>query len=265
MTCAWTPDEEVLTEEFKSLSEEKRERALLLATSSLQALTYNRVGTCPITIRPCPSPPLCGCEWLPRRITEGYMNGNLTCLCGRACSPLSEIDLPGPVGFIDSLRIDGVEQDLTNGEWRLDDGHLLVWQGAGASPVPSYQDLNKGDDQPGTWSVTYSQSYPVLADARMAVAYLAMEFAKAFQPRGKCQLPRGVTQVARQGVSFTINAGLFPNGLTNIDVTDQFILKWAPAGSPTQSAQVFDPRALRPRVVSAVPMRPVGSLPGESS
>jgi hypothetical protein len=96
----------------------------------------------------------------------------------------------------------------------------------------------------------------------MAVAALALEFAEGCKPKGKCKLPRGVRSVTRMGVSFTLEAGLFPNGLTGIDVTDQFIMKWVPAGSPIQNAVVFDPRkTLRPRVTAGVPARPgTGSL-----
>jgi hypothetical protein len=196
---------------------------------------------------------------------DGLWRNN--CSHQSVCSPLSEVNIPGPVGYIDRFVIDSVEMDLDTGDWRLDNGHLLVWQGDGPSPIPETQDLNKADDEPGAWAITYSRSYPVLADGRIAVAYLAMEFAKACLPKGKCALPRGVTSVVRNGVSFTLEAGLFPNGLTGIDTVDQFILKWAPAGSPTKSAQVFDPsrQAARTRVTSSVPQRPVPAASGGSS
>jgi hypothetical protein len=92
----------------------------------------------------------------------------------------------------------------------------------------------------------------------MAVAYLAMEFAKACLPSKKCSLPRGVTNVVRNGVSFSVEAGLFPGGLTGIDIVDQFILKWAPAGSPLRSATVFRPGKAGPRRTNTVPLRPLG-------
>lgn len=265
MTCVWEPDPACLTDAWAALGPEDQERALRLATSSLQMLTYYRVGTCPITIRPCPTARPCSCAWNPHVGTDGLWRNDCPCGWDRgACGPLSEVDLPGPVGYIDALMVDGVLLDLDSGDWRLDDGHLLVWQGDGPSPIPSTQDLNKPDTEPGTWSITYSRSYPVAADGRLAVAYLAMEFAKACQPKAKCALPRGVTSVVRNGVSFTVEAGLFPNGLTGIDIVDQFILKWAPAGAPTQNAQVFTPGrqglSSRPRRTSAVPLRsPLGS------
>jgi len=258
MTCTWTPDPACLGSTWDALSDKQKERSLLLATSSLQMLTYYRVGTCPITIRPCPETRRCSCEWNPHVGSDGLWRNSCE---HQACTPLSEIDIPGPVGYIESMVIDGVVQDLWNGDWRLDDGHLLVWQGEGDSPVPSTQDLNKPDTAVGTWAITYSQSYPVLADARIAVAYLAAEFAEACKPRGKCSLPRGVTSVVRNGVSFTIEAGLFPGGLTGIEIVDAFILKWAPAGSPTKTATVFDPAKHKPRRTSGVPVRgPVGSI-----
>ncbi len=258
MTCVWEPDPACLGDKWDVLDPAVQERALMLATSSLQMLTSYRVGTCPVTIRPCPQRPRCGCGWNPH-IRDGLWYN--VCDHRTVCQPLSEIDLPGPVGYIESFLIDGQPVDLTTGDWELDNGHLLVWRGVGPSPVPETQNLDRPDTEPGTWSITYSKSYPVGPDARLAVAYLAMEFAKACAPKGSCSLPRGVTNVARNGVSFTIEAGLFPGGLTGIDIVDQFILKWTPAGSPIRTASVFNPRKQGPRRVSAVPVRPtLGSV-----
>lgn len=254
MTCVWEADPACLGDGWDNLEPEVKERSLALATSSLQMLTYYRVGTCPVTIRPCPARNTCLCgDWTPRIGDDGNWYNCLS--CASRCGPLSEVNIPGPVGYIDSVKVDGVELDLDSGDFRLDDGHLLVWQGDGPSPFPETQDLNKADTEPGTWSITYSRSYPVGADAKIAVAYLAMEYAKACGPKGKCSLPKGVTNVVRNGVSFSVEAGLFPGGLTGIEIVDQFILKWAPAGSPLRSAVVFNPGATRPRHTNAVPLR----------
>lgn len=273
LTCVWEPNPACLSAEWDALTEAQQEQSLLLATSSLQTLTYGRVGTCPITIRPCPTEPRCGCGWNPH-IRDGQWYNN--CPCETTCAPLSEVALPGPVGVISALVVDGyvvaadagwdsapwdyLPWDITYSlaDFRLDNGHLLVWQGDGPSPIPETQDLNKPLTEPGTWGIVYSRSHPVGADARLAVAYLAMEFAKACQPRTKCSLPRGVTQVARNGVSFTVEAGLFPGGLTGIDIVDQFILKWAPAGTSPRTAVVFDPRRSATRQTGALPSARVG-------
>lgn len=277
MTCVWEPDPACLGDKWDELDEAVRERALMLATSSLINLTYGRVGTCPITVRPCPEVCPCACgDWRPV-LWEGRWYNCSSCNAGR-CEPTSEVDLPGPVGTIVALVIDGVavaapdsadgdmlgwddiSWDLTYdwSDFRIDEGHLLVWQGDGPSPIPSYQDLNKPLTEPGTWGVVYSQSYPVGADGRLAVAQLAMDFADACTPKKKCSLPRGVTNVARMGVSFTIDNSLFPGGLTGNDIVDQFILKWAPAGSPTRRPTVFDPRGKNYRRTSH--NLPIGSL-----
>lgn len=225
MTCVWEPDPSCLGPEWVNLEEDIKERALMLASSSLQMLTYYRVGTCPITIRPLPVVTQAACEEPPLR--------------------LSEYAIPGPVGYIESLIVDGVHLDPWSADWRLDDGHILVWQGEGLSPLLASQDLSKPLTDVGTWGITYSRSYPVTADARMAVALLAMEFANACKPRAKCALPRGVVSVVRNGVNFSVEAGLFPGGLTGLNIPDEFILKWAPAGAPQRTAQVFDPRQIK--------------------
>ena len=275
MTCVWDPDPGCLGSSWDDLDPEVQERSLMLAPSSLQMLTYNRVGTCPVTIRPCATDRPCGCA------REPYSRGGQWSSCRDMCRSASEIVLPGPVGAIYAIVIDGVavayeegwdiaawdtlvwdrQYDMT--DFRLDEGHLLVWQGSGPSPFPETQDLNKPLSEPGTWGIVYSQSYPVGQDGRLAVATLAMEFANACKPRGKCSLPKGVTNVVRNGVSFTVEAGLFPGGLTGMEIVDTFILKWAPAGSPLRRAVVFDPRGKnyrRTTLGSSVP----GALPGGS-
>lgn len=255
MTCTWEADFTCRQDEWDGYEPTVQERALLLATSSLQTLTSGRVGTCPITIRPCPQTSRCGCGWNPHIRDGRWYN------CAHTpCTPLSEYDIPGPVGYIDSMLINGEVVDLFNGDWRLDNGHLLVWQGDGPSPLLTVQNLNLPDTEVGTWSITYSKSHAVTADARIAVGLLALEFAKGCKPKGKCSLPRGVRTVSRNGVSFTIEAGLWPGGLTGIDEVDQFILKWAPAGSPLRTASVFDPRNVTPRRTSGTVPRRSSSL-----
>lgn len=256
MDFIWPHDEDILASnpDWTQVGEEDRQRALLLATSSLIDLTNNRVGTPPVTVRPCPEPLPCPSvhkprgahDWEPHyMVRDGAWLNACGCGIARWCHPLSEIDLDGPVGYVVSLKIDGTVVPMDT-NWRLDDGHLLVWQGSGVSPVPNTQDLNKPDTEIGTWSVTYSRSYPVTKDGKIALSLFAIEFAKAItKSTKKCQLPRGVQSVARNGVNFTIgDKSLFQGGLTGIDAVDQFILKWAPAGSPRNPAYVFDPRSI---------------------
>lgn len=260
--CVWEPDPACLGDKWETLDIDVRDRSLMLATSTLQMLTLNRVGTCPITIRPCPEPVRCPCwgaqhpgfvgvGWSPVLWEGGWYN----CMhCGSKCAATNEVDLPGPVGYVSQIIVDGEPLDLVSGNFRLDDGHILVWQGEGPSPIPKTQNLDLPLTMPGTWGITYSKSYPVNQDAKIAVALLALEFAEACKPKGKCSLPRGVTNVVRAGVTFTVDAGMFVNGLTGIQVVDAFIMKWVPPGSPSRSAQVFVPGRKQVRRTNALPL-----------
>lgn len=252
MVTAWIPDPDSLGAEWGALDDSVKERALLLATSTLQMLTYYRVGTGPVTIRPCSTSDSCGCA--------------PATPCGCSGS-VSEVDLPGPVGGVFAIIVggeviaaspewdkdpwDGLDNEPTHSmdDFRLDNGHLLVWQGEGPSPLlGARQDLSKPLTHPDTWAIVYRRSHAVPREGRIAVALLAQEFAKGMgKTKGKCSLPKGVTNVVRSGVSFTIEAGLFPGGLTGNETVDAFILQWAPAHSPIRTATVFDPKRMKAR------------------
>ena len=238
MPISWQPNLTGIEDVWASYAPGIQERALQMATSSLITLTLGRVGTGVVTVRP-PSP-------------------HRSAQCAPFSAPIdpNRIPLSGPVGFVDTIVADGVELDLTSGDWRLDNGHVLVWQGVGDTPIPDTQDLNKPLTDVGTWGVTYSQSYPVDEKGQIAVAHLAVEFAKALIPKGRCSLPRGVTNVVRSGVSFVVEAGMFPGGLTGIDVVDEFILSWTPSNGAVSRAVVLDPSTFntQARTVSTAKM-----------
>lgn len=253
MTCVWEADPGCLGADWESLDPELKKRSLLLATSTLQTLTYNRVGTCPVTVRPCPEKPSCGCVWRPQIWDGQWYN---TCHHRTHCEPTYQIELDGPIGYIESIVADGVELDLDN--FRVDNGNLLVWEGTGPSPIPSTQNLDLPLTEVGTWGITYSKSHRIGPEGEIAVAILAKEFAEACKPKGKCSLPKGVQSVVRNGVSFTIETGSFIGGMTGIQAVDAFILKWVQPGMPTRTASVFSPRKRDNRTTGAVPRRAYG-------
>ena len=61
-----------------------------------------------------------------------------------------------------------------------------------------------------------------------------------FADPNKCRLPRGVTEISRQGVSMTIEGELFPNGQTGIPEVDAFIFLWNPFNMKTRP-RVYSP------------------------
>lgn len=233
--CAWPVDETCLGDEWDELSEQIKERAIALASSTLRRLTAFRVGGCPVTVRPCSPRGFCA-PFVPFSGTSSWIDPGIgaaglwvnACGCsgGCACEITQAIELPRPIGRVDEVRIDGDVVDPA--DYAIREGRWLVWTGTGESPFPAMQNMNLPDTLPGTFSVTYLNAYPVDLLGAQAVGKLAAEFAKACKPKGNCSLPRNVTNVVRNGVSFTIQAGLFPQGRTGIDLVDAYIELWNP-------------------------------------
>ncbi len=242
MDCEWTLDEGCLGPSWTALDPALKARATSLAVDTLRRLTAYRVGGCPITVRPTRA----GCCFIPSNGFEptgsfapgvnvaGQWVNN--CGCHQRLSQ-NEVSLPPPVGRVDAVRIDGFPVSV--GNYRVDDGHILVWTGPGLAPWNLSQDVNLSDTQAGTFSVTYLKAHPVGSAGRYAAAVLANEFAKACSGQ-KCRLPPGVTTVARQGITMEIASGAFPGGLTGIREVDAFVALWNPRGAD-QPSRVWSP------------------------
>lgn len=253
--CLWPVDPACLTAEWDEADPLLRDRALALASATLRRLTAYRVGGCPVTVRPCS--PKCwipsfvpfqgsyGAAWMQpgMNVAGNWINGcgcSGNCGCKTAC----EISLPAPVGRVDEVKVDG--NIIASSDYRIDDGHILVWTGAGECPFPATQDLSLDDDQPGTFSITYLNAYPVDQLGAQAAAILALEFLKACKPDGKCTLPPTVTAIVRNGVSYTITPGAFPGGFTGLRLVDTFIALWNPDNRTSQPS-VWSPDMPRMR------------------
>jgi hypothetical protein len=249
--CVWPMDAACVQAEWDAFAEPVQTRALVLASATLQRLVLNRVSNCPITVRPTPAEGRCfipggGPGWSPSINGAGQWVNN-------AFGDMCEVALPGPVGRIDEVRLHGniVHPDY----YRVDNGNLLTWQGPGGCPWPASQNIHLPDTEDNTFSVTYLNAYPVDAIGAQAVAVLAVEFAKSCVNDKKCRLPEGVRTVARQGVTYDIEPGLFPDGFTSIKEVDAFITLWNPKGRQ-RSTQVWSPDlARRARITTAA--RPV--------
>lgn len=252
-TCQWPVDTSCFDEEWEALDESTRDRALDLASATLRRLTGYRVGGCLTTLRPC-KPSCCGGSMFPSYYGSGTFQPQMNamgfwvnscgCTSGCSCTELCEIVLPGPVGYVESVWIDGAVISPMN--YRVD-GTRLLWVGEGDCPFPACQDMTREQTEPDTFSVNYLNAYPVDSSGAYAAAVLAMEFARACGG-GKCRLPSGVTSIVRQGVSMQIAAGAFPGGATGIREVDAFVALWNPEGL-RQACQVWSPDQRRPRVV----------------
>lgn len=233
--CDWPIDETCLPDSWDTYSPEIKQRSVSMASAVLSHLTGGRVTNCPITVRPIGSGGVCDSEGMrPLNWAGTWINTSRGRVDPRVC------ELPGPVGRVDQVKVNG--SVLNADHYRIDNGHLLIWQGPGDSPWLRTQNVYARDTEPNTMSVTYLNGYPPDGFAAYAAALMAAEFASACGGK-KCRLPGNVTAVVRQGVSYDIISGAFPDGLTGIREIDAFITQWNPKNR--RPGIVFDPGAPR--------------------
>jgi hypothetical protein len=243
--CPWPLDPACLTDDWNAFPSDVQERATMLASATLHRLTGYRVGGCPITVRPCKKgcavatipPYMDGTRWMvPYINSQGMWINSCGCTTDCSCTEVCEILLPEPVGEVYEVSLNGAIVDA--GDYRVDGTNRLVWVGDGTCPWPTCQDMNADLTEDNTFSVTYLNSFPPDGLAAYAAGVLANEYAKACTG-GKCRLPSNVTAVTRQGVSFEIAAGSFPDGVTGIREVDAFLAIWNPGN--IRRATVWSP------------------------
>ena len=249
--CPWPVDPACLGDEWDALDPTVQERATLLAGETLRRLTGYRVGGCPVTVRPCKAScantaylPFYTGGFNPHISIGGYWVNSCGCTTNCSCSELCTVTLPLPIGRIDEVVVDGVIVDP--GDYTII-RNQLTWIGGGDCPWPICQDLSLPDTEPGTFSVTYLNAWPVDTLGAYAAGVLAYEYAQACVGN-KCRLPSNVTSLTRQGVTMEMATGSFPGGFTGIREVDAFIAIYNPRGVREQT-RVWSPDIHTPRVV----------------
>lgn len=177
-----------------------RDSALDMAVAVLWALSGRRFGRCAVTVRPCP-------------ITAGHMAmmssfvrivddtgwRNTSCGCAsHRCELIGPrlVHLPGPASDVTAVVIGG---ELLDADAYSLEGNVLYRIGA---DWPS-QNLGRPLGEAGTWSVEYKRGERVPAGVGKLVGLLAGEFLAACSG-SKCRLPRSVTNVTRNGVTYQV-------------------------------------------------------------
>ena len=230
MTCTWPVDRTCLPVSESEPERIKQEHAEDLAVSVLWALSGRQFGICPVIARPCPTPCygtaysdlIGGPGWFP--LWDGANWRNVRCGCTGKCEATGPtvIHLGStkglPIREVTEVRIAGevVDPSLYSLE-----GDLLYRRGGAQWPN---QDLTLPLDEPGTWSVSYTQGNPPPAGTATLVALLAKEFLDACGG-GKCRLPRRVQTVSRQGVTYNMidPTDIYRDGLTGLPEVDIWI------------------------------------------
>lgn len=198
------------------------DRAELLAANTLRMLTLYRVGGNPVTVIPERRQRVWGRldalgRFYPNFLPDLHYRGDMH----------HAIQLPMPVGRVDKVTIRG--EELTPLAYRVEDGQYLVRLDGEAWPVGS-------DD----FTVTYLNAYEVDGLGEFVGGVLAEEFLQAVTGGKKCRLPSNVTNVTRQGVSYELASGMFPEGTTGINEVDTYIMQWNPHGLRTRPG-VYSP------------------------
>jgi hypothetical protein len=219
--------------------------ALMAATEALWAKSGRRFGQATITVRPC-SPYRGGAfaaglewPWLTAMLADTAWNlwprfWLLPIGCGLhnddcGCTRVHRVHLgKTPISSVQQVMLDG--EVFPPSSYRVDNWESLVRLDGDAWPY--CQDMNLDDDQPGTWSVTftYGATPPVLG--QLACGEFAREIALAITRDKSCRLPKRVQSVTRQGVSATMISlqDMLNANLTGLELTDQFILSTNPKG-----------------------------------
>lgn len=267
LPTGWEPDQEDWTAD--------QLQAVEAASEILHRLTAGVYGLCSLKIRPCRR----RCEeygdrylfplgvssgpWTPTMI-DGRVY-NITCGCAGecGCSPLCEIVLDPYAYDILQVKVDGAI--LPPSAYRVDDHRRLVR--IDGACWPECQELALPDTAAGTFSITYRTGTPVPAGGRMAVTDLAVQLWKACSGAAGCVLPQRVTQVVREGVSYTLldNMEVFDRGRTGLSRVDLWLSTVNPYNAKTQM-RAWSPDTVRarrttfPDQVGTVP--PVPPVPG---
>lgn len=224
---------------LEELDDEGRDRWGVMAGEFLWRWTGRKFGRCSVTVRPCRDrgTKTGSTFWGRGPYLDGWRPAGVSCwVCGPSCgcdAPTC-LRLPGPVGDVTDVTVDGVTLDPST--WRVEGPYLIRLDGG----WPATQNLDLPNGSVGTWSVTYQRGEPVPPQGQVAAGVLACELAKAACGDGTCKLPQRVQTITRQGITMTVLDQMegVDTGKTGIWLIDSFI------ASVTQKGGASLPRSV---------------------
>lgn len=248
--CPWPVDTACFDDSWESdFDDEVQTRSIALASSTLQRLTAYRVSNCTTILRPCSSAWGCSSAVPQFRHWSGVRDGAGPYLWAgtwyNACGCMSNycghtqtntVWLPQPVGGVEAVKLNG-DVLIEGTDYRVDGNAVIA---LGSTVWPLTQNLTLPDTEDDTFSIEFYNAIRPDDYAAYACALLAIQFARACTNKGNCALPKNVISVVRQGVSFTLPTGSFPNGETGIREIDGFIALYNPRHR-VQAPQVYIP------------------------
>lgn len=174
-------------------------------------------------VRPCPAGRAPHTGWLTSYVLswEGDKWVNWPCGVPGQCvhSGPNAVHLPGPVYRVTKVEIGGVE--LPSNVWVVEGNVLYRREG----PWPP-QNLNRPLGDTNTWAVHYERGIPVPEGVDQLTGTLAKEILTAVrEDSSRCRLPRTVTTVSRQGVTYRAYdpAVIYASGKTGLAEVDLWL------------------------------------------
>lgn len=239
---------------YKGLDELDPDLKLLaevFAWRTLWVLTGQEIALCPDFVRPCRPTGTAGSYFTapvgfgsgseslggrrgalldPSINVDGqWVNSRCSCSASScSCTSNATVFLPGPIGFVQEVKVDGVV--ISADSYEVQGRNALVRIDGQAWPLE--QKLDQPDTELGTFSVTYYRGASADPLLLFAAGVLAQEFV-AMHKGGKCRLPQGVKQVQRQGINMELRASFFENGQTGITEVDAIIRSYNPHANKT--------------------------------
>lgn len=225
--CSWTVSP--LCSTWGSYSADEQAYALRFATFVLWAATGRRYGLCPVTVRPCKpvQEPLYMAFpvvaswglWVSADAAISSAVAPVGCCAGSCACDAQAMALPGPVGAVTAVVINGVTLDPS--AYRLAGSSIIRQDG---NAWPTTQDMSAPAGTAGTWSVSYTRGEAVPPPVLDAAGIYACEIARG-RAGGSCFLPYKVQSVTRQGtqIEFVDTTDYLNEGLTGVAEVDQLI------------------------------------------
>lgn len=257
--CTWEVSYEACADaQVDMMTPAQKARFEEMAIDHLWNWTRRRFGQCPVVARPCTQdcggrtstfvgfgPPTTGSSsggllWAPvwtgsswRPLSCGACTSEV-CTCGDGSRVLA---LPGPVGEVTSVRIDG-EVLVADTDYRAVDNKLVR---LGADPWPTCQDVYAPATEEGTFEVVFTLGTPVPMGGQVAAGILALEFYKASCSDTTCALPKRLQNITRQGVTVTLidNFENLEKGQTGIWLIDSWVA--SVVHTPNPPGRVYSP------------------------
>lgn len=214
-------------------------RAEILAVQTLRILTLGQVGGNTITVMPRRNCNWAWGYWLDTRWFSGVYPAAAH-LKNEEFWKHEAIVLDGPVGAVYEVVIDGVV--VPPEQYGIEDGDKLVRRDGSSWP-------RGGRD---TFTVKYLQGFRVDLMGQYVAGVLALEFYKSVKKPGNCRLPKNITSINREGLTYEISTAMFPNNSTGITEVDTYVWQWNPNALRVKPT-VHIPRSNKPKKVSWMP------------